>query len=191
MVPTVEADTPEAMSETRKTPGRRGAQERRQRVIGGFDLGHLGMAGVERAGRHHHHGDVDETGDRKRDDDFAVGESQDHAPVIVVADRHPRLGQAGMQINRVRHHGGADDADRQHQRLGVGQLRRDEVKQRRRPIHRRYEHLDDVAKADDADDRADDELERPEPEPLAHQQPVGDDRGDDHPGDERHMQQQR
>ena len=128
MVPTVEAETPEAMSETRKTPAAAGAKERRERVIGGFDLRHLGMAGVERARRHHHHRHVDEAGDRQRDDDFPVGEFQHHAPVIVVVNRHPRLGQAGMQIDRVRHHGGADDADREQQRFGVGKLRRDGMK---------------------------------------------------------------
>ena len=76
MVPTVEAETPEAISETRKTRRRAGAKQRRQGVIGGFDLGHLGMAGMKRARRHHHHGHVDQAGDRQRDDDFAIGEAQ-------------------------------------------------------------------------------------------------------------------
>ena len=124
---------PEAMSDTRKHARRRGAKQRRQRVIGGFDLGDVGMAGMERARRHHHHGHVDEAGDGERDDDFAVGEAQHHAPVVVVAHRHARLGQAGMQIDRVRHHGGADDADGEQQRLGVGDLRRDGVEERRPP----------------------------------------------------------
>ena len=54
---------------------------------------------------------------RERDDDFLVGEAQHLAPLAVVAHRHARLGQAGMQIDRVRHDGGADDADREQQRL--------------------------------------------------------------------------
>ena len=37
------------------------------------------------------------------------------------------LRQAGMQIDRMRHDGRADDADREQQRLGVGDLRRDQV----------------------------------------------------------------
>ena len=42
-------------------------------------------------------------------------------------DRHARLRQAGMQINRVRHHGRADNADRKQQRVGIGKLRHDGV----------------------------------------------------------------
>ena len=48
------------------------------------------------------------------------------------ADRHARLRQAGMQIDRMRHHGRADDADREQQRPGVGDLRRDRVRARPR-----------------------------------------------------------
>ena len=133
MVPTVDADTPEAISETRNTPAAAGAEQRRERVIGGLDLRDLGMAGMERARRHHHHRHIDQAGDGQRDDDFAVGKSQHLAPLVVVASRHPRLGQAGMQIDRMRHHGGADDADREQQRFGVGELRRDGMERRRRP----------------------------------------------------------
>ena len=118
---------PEAISESRNTPAAPIAEQRRQRVIGGFDLGDFGMAGMERARRHHHHGHVDEAGDGKRGDDFLVGEAQHLAPVVVVANRHACLRQAGMQIDRVRHHGCADDADGKQQRLGVGDLRHDGV----------------------------------------------------------------
>ena len=58
-------------------------------------------------------------------DDLLVGEAQHPAPLAVVAHRHARLRQAGMQIDRMRHDGGADDADREQQRLGVGELRHD------------------------------------------------------------------
>ena len=190
MVPTVDERDPRGDQRNQEHAGRRPAKERGERVIGGLDFRDLRMAGVERARRHHHHRHIDQAGDRQRDDDFAVGEFQHHAPVVVAVSRHPRLGQAGMQIDGVRHHGGADDADREQQRFGVGKLRRDGMKQRRRPIDRRNEHLDDVAKADNADDRADDQLERPEAELLAHQQAVGDDRGDDHPGKQRQMEEQ-
>ncbi len=62
---------------------------------------------------------------------------------------------------------------------------------RRNPIDRGNEHLDEVAKADQAHHAADDQLDRPEAEALEHQDAVGHDRGDDHAGEERHLEQQR
>ena len=160
-------------------------------MIGGFDLGDFGVSGVERPRGHHHHGDIDEAGDGKRNDHFAVGEAQNFSPLGVVAYRHPRLRQAGMQIDRVRHDGGADDADRQQQRLGIGDFRRDQMIRRRRPVDRRNEHFEEIAKADHADDRADDQFERPEAVAFEHQQAVGHDRGHAHAGYQRHVEQQR
>ena len=96
-----------------------------------------------------------------------------------------------MQIDRVRHHGGADDADGEQQRAGIGDLRHHGVDRRRRPIDRRDEHLDQVAEPDEADHAADDQLDRPESETFEHQDAVGGDRGDHHPGEERHPEQQR
>ena len=63
MVPTAELDMPEAISDNRKTPAAAAAEQRRQRVIGGFDFGDVGMAGMERARRHHHHRHVDQARD--------------------------------------------------------------------------------------------------------------------------------
>ena len=41
MVPTVELDTPDAISETQEYARRSDAEQRRQGVIGGFDLGNV------------------------------------------------------------------------------------------------------------------------------------------------------
>ena len=96
-----------------------------------------------------------------------------------------------MQIDRVRHDGGADDADGQEQRLGVGDFRRHQMVRRRRPIDRSDEHFEEIANTDHADDRADDQFEWPEAVTLEHQQAVGHERGHAHAGDERHVEQQR
>ncbi len=127
MVPTAELDIPDAMSDTRKKPDAAAAEQRGQRVVGGLDLGDVAVAGVEGARRHHHHRHVDHARDGERDDDLAVGEPQHAAALLVVAHRRARLGEAGVKIDRVRHHGRADDADREKQRLGIRDLRHHHV----------------------------------------------------------------
>ena len=120
-----------------------------------------------------------------------VGDAHQQAALVLVAARRARLRQPRMQIDRVRHDGGADDADRNHQRLGVGQSRNDRMIGRRAPVDRRDEHLDQIAKADDADQAADDQLHRPEAAAFHHQDGVGDDGGDAHAVNQRHLEQQR
>ena len=110
---------------------------------------------------------------------------------MLVAAGRARLRETGMQIDRVRHDGSADDADRDQQCLGVGKSWNDRVIGRRAPIDRRDEHLDQVAKPDDADQTADDQFHRPEAAALDHQDGIGDDGGDPHTGDQRHLEQQR
>jgi hypothetical protein len=88
IVPTTELETPDA--------GRANAEQRRQRMIGRLDLRDIAVAGMEGARRHHHHGHVDEAGDRERDDDFRIGEAQQLAPLAIVPGGRTVLGQAGM-----------------------------------------------------------------------------------------------
>ena len=95
-----------------------------------------------------------------------------------------------MQIKGMRHHGRADDADRQQQRLGVGDLRHGGMKSRRSPVDRHDEHLDQITKRNDAHEAADNQFDRAEPEILKRQETVGHDRGHGHAGHERHMKQQ-
>ena len=101
---------------------RGGAEQRRQRLIGGLDLGDVAVAGVEGARRHDHHRHIDEAGDPEGDEDLDVGEPHQEPPLAVVARRRPVLGEPGMQEDRVRHDRRADDADRERQRAGVGQV---------------------------------------------------------------------
>ena len=112
MVPTTELETPDAISESRNTAGGADAEQGRQRVIGGFDLGDVAVARVEGARGHHHHRHVDQPGDRQRDHHLWLEMRTSLRRSLLVAARHARLREAGMQIDRVRHDGGADDADR-------------------------------------------------------------------------------
>ena len=96
-----------------------------------------------------------------------------------------------MQEDRVRHDRRADDADRDRHRAGVRQSRNHAAQPRRGPIDRGDDHLDEIAKSDRGDERADDEFGRPEPAAFEHQDAVGEDRRDAHAGDERDMQQER
>ncbi len=160
-------------------------------MIGRLDLGDVRVAGMERARRHHHHGHVDEAGDGKRDNDLAIGEVQHLSSFRVVPRRHARLRQAGMQIDRVRHDGGADDADRKQQRFSVGYTGRERVKCRGGPVDRSNEHLDQVTKADQAHQAADNQFDRPEAEAFKHQNAVGHDPSNGHPGKKRHLKQER
>ena len=59
------------------------------------------------------------------------------------------------------------------------------------PINRSDEQLDHVAEGDKAYHAADDQLDRPEALSFEHQHAIGDDRGDGHPGEQRHLKQQR
>jgi hypothetical protein len=61
-----------------------------------------------------------------------------------------------MQINRVRHDGGANDADGEQERLSVGNLRQNSVQCGRAPIDRRDEHLGEITKPDHGNEPADD-----------------------------------
>ena len=160
-------------------------------MIGGLDLGHVRMAGMESARGHHHHRHVDEAGDRQRDKDFPIRDTHHGVFLIVIMGRYARLGQAGMQVDRVRHHRRTDNADRQQQRLGIGDFRHDRMISRRAPIHRRNEDLDQIAKPDNADQAADDQFDRPEAAALEQEDAIGDDRGDAHAVDQRHLEQQR
>ena len=91
----------------------------------------------------------------------------------------------------MRHDGRADNADRDRERAGVGQSRNDAAEPRRGPVDRGDDHLDEIAKGDRRNERADNELGRAKPAAFKHQEPVDEDGGDPHPGDERNVQEQR
>ena len=96
-----------------------------------------------------------------------------------------------MQIDRVRHHRRTDHADREGQRMGVRQAGNHRADGDVGPIHRRDEHLREVADADDQHQGADRQFDRPEAAAVELQDGVGQGRDDDHSRHQRHMKQQR
>ena len=66
-----------------------------------------------------------------------------------------------MQVDRVRHHGCSDDADRQQQRPAIGDLRRHEVQGCRAPVDRSNDYLDEITNPDECNQISDDQLDRP------------------------------
>ena len=122
---------------------------------------------------------------------LAVRITQDAAAVGVAAGRDAMPHQAGMQVDRVRHHGGADDADRQQQALGAGQLRHHGMECECRPVGRGDRHLDDVADADDADETGDHHLDQSKAAALQRQDRQRHDEGDQQPDRQAQAEQQR
>ena len=159
-------------------------------MVGGADLGDVAVALMKGRGRHHDHRHVDQPGDREREHDFDVGEAQQRAAFVVVARRGAVLGEAGMEIDRVRHHGRADDADRDRQRRSVGNLRQHRMQSRRTPVDRRDEHLGEIAKADRRHQAADDQFDRAEAA-FEQQDAIGHDPRHDHAGEQRNVEQKR
>ena len=96
-----------------------------------------------------------------------------------------------MQVDRMRHHRGADDADGEQQRLRIGDLRHDRMFGRRNPVDRNDEHLDQITKRDDAHHDADDQMHWSEANAWNINRPIGDDAGYDHAGEQRQVKQQR
>src|ERR1700729_1685403 len=76
-------------------------------------------------------------------------------------------------------------------RAGVGQAWNHAAQSRRGPIDRGDDHLDEIAKRDRSDERADDEFGRTEPPAFEHEDAVGEDAGYAHAGEQRDMQQER
>jgi hypothetical protein len=75
--------------------------------------------GVEQAGRHEQHAQVDDPGQPETDEHVQPGGPQERPPPVDVTRRHAPLGQRRVQVDDVRHHGGADDAGGQHDAVGA------------------------------------------------------------------------
>ena len=171
---------------------RAGAEQRRQRRIGGLDFGDVAMALVERARRHHHHRHIDETGDRQ-------------------GDRRPRCWRSAATGGaRRRCAPGARFWVRPEcRKMACGMIVAPTMptaivrapasgncgtiapKPAARPIDRRDEHFDEIAKRDGGDQSADNHFGRTKPSPFEHQNAVGQHRRDAHAGEQRNVQDQR
>ena len=84
-------------------------------------------AAVEERRRHDHHREVDHAGERHRDHHVDLLEAEDAPPLAVVSPHDPALGERRMQVDDVRHHGGADDPGRQQDALGAGEPGHEQV----------------------------------------------------------------
>ena len=149
------------------------------------------MPGVKGPGGHDNHGHVDEPGHREGDRDLSVRGARDLPPFALGARRDARLRQPRMQVDRMRHDRRANDADREHERMPVGELRQHRMQKRHLPIDGRDEHFEEVGKPDRSDEGAYRQFDRPEAEPLQCHDRADDHAGDRHPGQERDLQQQR
>ena len=76
---------------------------------------------VEEGRRHDHHREVDHAGERHRDHDVDLLEPRMRRRSLVVAAHDPALGERRVQVDDVRHHGGADDSRREQHALGAAE----------------------------------------------------------------------
>jgi hypothetical protein len=75
--------------------------------------------GVEQLGRNGEYRQVEQAGKAKRNDQVEALEADHSGALPVVAARHSPLGERGLKVDRVRHHGGADDPGRDVERAGA------------------------------------------------------------------------
>ena len=149
------------------------------------------MALVECAGCHDDHRDVDRARHGKREHHLDVGKPQHGAAVGVVSDNGARLHQARVQVDRMRHDRGPDDAHGDGQRGGVRQNRLHHSQTGGSPVHGRDQKLGQIAQPDHANHRPDDQLHRAKSPRLEDQDCIGHDGGDHHACKERQAEQQR
>jgi len=105
---------------------------------------------MESGGRHDHHRHIHGSGDRERDNDFPVGEVEELAPVSIIMHCQPDLGEAGMEVDGMRHDGGADNAHGDRDRRCILELGNG-VWNATAASPRGNEYLDQITKADDRD----------------------------------------
>ena len=114
------------------------------------------------------------------------------AAVVDAVAEAARLHHAGMQVEIVRHHGRAEDAEREieHVRIGDDLGGRREAADHRAPFRIGHRDLDRKAQRDDAEQRDDEGLDPAEAEVLHPQDEEHVERGDQHADLERNAEQQ-
>ena len=116
-------------------------------------------------------------------------EAQHAAALAVVAAGHAALGQRGVQVDHVRHHGRADDADREVERAAAAQAGQEAAQ---RAVRRRADaqRLIQEAGEDDPEQRGDRQLEAAEAVRLQLEDRERDHAGDQAGGEQRHAEEQ-
>ncbi len=145
----------------------RAAEDRLERLVRAVERVDVEEARAEERRRsHHEHRDVDQAGDRHRDDHVDARVAEERLRVLVRLGHEPVLGQRRVEVDDVRHDRRAEDPDREEERLAAAELRHDRVVEDRAVLRVGEDELGDVAGADHADERRDHRLERPRAEPL-------------------------
>ena len=144
--------------------------------------------GEQRRG-HEEHRDVDEPGQAHGHRDVDALMPQQMLPLDDVRGRDPLLGERRMQIDRVRHDGGAEDAGREQDTAGTVEARHETSGGRPR-IDVHAEQVDQEAQQDDREQPADHELEAAVAPTLQPQQPERHGPGEQTPDDQRQAEQQ-
>src|SRR3984893_4011945 len=132
IVPTARARQPGSKQRNQEHPRGARAKDRYQGAVGGADLCHIIVhAVVEDGSGHCHHRHVDETGKTERQHDLAVREPEQPPALSIGSSDDTILSEAGMQIDRVRHDRGADDADSEQDPLAVVEVQHDRMERNR------------------------------------------------------------
>ncbi len=127
--------------------------------------------------------------DTERDHDVHKLEAEDPAPLLIAAADDPPLREGRVQVDHVRHHGGAEDADRQQHRLLAvegGRQSTEHVAATRLGEH----HLRPERQQDDRHEARDQRLKAPHAALLQPEDQEGDHGGDQRGGEQRNPEQQ-
>ena len=154
MVPTVDADSPEATSEMANTVLEAGPSSGVSVSWAVFHRRHVAVAGgVEGRRGHHQHGGVDQAGQAHGADGLERSKWKSAADLLLVEGRDAVLHQVRVEEDDVRHDRRAEDADRQQHAFGPANCGDEHVAADLAPIGRGPDHLDHVARGDHADQR--------------------------------------
>jgi len=157
-VPTLDEETPEASSATANTSAAPPPASRPSSACAwpGVQPGQRGR--VEGAGGNGEHRHVHQASQAQRHDHVQLLEPEQAVAVAFAAAEHVIFGQGRMQVDDVRHHGGAEDPDRQVQRPSAIQAGHQAMQ---RAVHGRAEPegLVQEAGGDEAEQRDDRLLE--------------------------------
>ncbi len=141
-----------------------------------------------RGGRDEHAG-VDEPGEPEREDDVDHLEPEHLAPLLGGAADHAPLGERRVQVDDVRHHGRAEDADGEQDRAAAGE-RGDESAGDLGGLRAREEHLRAERQHDHEHEPRDERLELANATLLHREDGEGDDGRDEGGGQQRHTEEQ-
>ena len=144
---------------------------------------------MEERGGDDQHRHVDQARDAHRDAHVDALEVQQPLALAVVARRDAPLRERRVQVDDVRHHGGAEDAGGEQHRVGPGEAR-DEALGGLAGIEADAQRVVEEAEDDEAEQAGDDGLEAPVALGLQPEDRERDDGGDEAGLEERHVEEQ-